>query len=335
MVSQIAAKSILIVHQGAIGDFILSLPALEAIHRFYSEARFNFLGRPAILEIICSRPYFNEVLDWAESRWAPLYHSNPKLQTAAYVTLPPVERIFAFCRTSGQILADNLASLFGKPSHRIDPFPDPSFGLSVSDYQCQQLEELGIPATPAPAAVIAPSQQDLLEVRGFVQQNVATGKQLVLLHPGSGGRKKLWRPAGWLNILKRLLNYNKLQIVLLQGPADTHVVRLLRSQLEMVPLITVKNWNLGKVSALMSQASLYLGNDSGITHLAAACTTPTIALFGPTDPQIWGPQGPRVKIICWQPEYPAHDLQTASGNTWESRPETELVWEQARKWLRI
>ena len=51
-------KSILIVHQGAIGDFILSLPAVEAIHRFYLEAHFYFIAHPGIVKILQRRPYF-------------------------------------------------------------------------------------------------------------------------------------------------------------------------------------------------------------------------------------------------------------------------------------
>ncbi|MGD8878557.1 MAG: glycosyltransferase family 9 protein, partial [Syntrophobacterales bacterium] len=100
----------------------------------------------------------------------------------------------------------------------------------------------------------------------------------------------------------------------------------LHSQLESNSLIPVENWQLGKLAALMHQADLYLGNDSGITHLAAACGIPTIALFGPTDPQIWGPRGPQVSIIRWQAE-----SKTIS----EPPLEAELVCTKAREWLQI
>ena len=85
--------------------------------------------------------------------------------------------------------------------------------------------------------------------------------------------------------------------------------------------------------ALMTEAALYLGNDSGITHLAAACGTPTIALFGPTDLQIWAPLGPRVRIIRWKPGSSANNLPGESGKISESAPEVALVWDQVRDWL--
>jgi ADP-heptose:LPS heptosyltransferase len=325
-------NSFLIIHQGAIGDFILSLSALEAIHNFHPEAQFNFFGRPPLLEIIRSRPYFGTVLDSAEGRWAPLYHSKLNTQAAALGSLPPVEIVFAFCRASSELLVHNLAGLFGKPSHRIDPFPDPTKGVGVSEYQCWQLEKLGIPAIPIPAAVIAPSRQAILETGRFVQEQVKTGKRLVLVHPGSGGRNKIWSLAGWLDIMERLFCYNTSQVALLQGPADTDIIGELRSRLKNAPVTIIKNWNLGKLASLMSQAALYLGNDSGITHLAAGCGAPTIALFGPTDPRIWGPRGLHVSIVRWLPQ---SQSRRADKKYRGLPPETELVWEQAKKWLTV
>jgi ADP-heptose:LPS heptosyltransferase len=85
----------------------------------------------------------------------------------------------------------------------------------------------------------------------------------------------------------------------------------------------------------MKHSSLYLGNDSGITHLAAACNTPTIALFGPTDPNIWGPQGPKVTVVPWQSKSSAHDLKKESEKTSKPPAETPLVLELARSYLEI
>jgi ADP-heptose:LPS heptosyltransferase len=326
-------KSILIVHQGAIGDFILSLPALEAIHHFYSQAHFVFLGHPAIVSIVHSRPYFHSVLNCAEKRWAPLYHSKVNLETGVFDLLPPVDSIFAFCRSSSQTLVDNLASLYKKPAHRIDPFPQPDLVLHASEYQCRQLEELSISTLPCPAPVIAPSQDDFFEARRFVQQNVAKGEKLILLHPGSGGRKKLWSVAGWLDIIVKILRHKNLKICLIEGPADRHIVQQLCSEVGSTFLLLAHNWRLGKLAALMKLSSLYLGNDSGITHLAAACNTPTIALFGPTDPRRWGPQGSKVQVVSWQSKASAHDLPEESEKSSKPPAETELVWKLVKSCL--
>jgi ADP-heptose:LPS heptosyltransferase len=324
-------KSILIIHQGAIGDFVLSLPALEAIHRFHSLARFIFLGHPSTSEIIHSRPYFDGVLNCSDRRWAPLY--NLKAETPTFESLPPVDSVFAFCRSSSQRLVDNLARIYGKPPFRIDPFPQSDPGLHVSDYQCRQLEEIGVPALPCPPAVIAPSQERSLEASRFVRENVIPGRQLVLIHPGSGGRKKLWSVAGWLDVIRKLSNRNDCEIALIEGPADSYMIQQLCANVGALPLLVVNNWPLGKLAALIKQNSLYLGNDSGITHLAAACNTPTIALFGPTDPSIWGPKGPMVKVVTWQAKSSNHGSKRDPESMKTPPPEAELVGELARTYL--
>jgi ADP-heptose:LPS heptosyltransferase len=326
-------KSFLIVHQGAIGDFILSLPPLEAIHRFYSRARFIFLGHPSIVSIVHSRPYFYSVLNCGDKRWASLYNSKGRLEKEEFDSLPPVDSIFAFCSSSSQPLVDNLAGIYGKPAHRIDPFPEQDLVLHVSEYQCSQLEELSIVALPRPAPVIAPSQDDFSAARRFVQQNVAKREQLILLHPGSGSKKKLWSVEGWLDVIIKILGQNNIKILLIEGPADSHIIQQLYSKLGSTSLLLANNWRLGKLAALMKQSSLYLGNDSGITHLAAACNIPTISLFGPTDPRIWGPQGSKVKVVSWQQKGSAHDSPEEAEKIRKPPPETELIWKLVRSCL--
>jgi len=56
---------------------------------------------------------------------------------------------------------------------------------------------------------------------------------------------------------------------------------------------------LDELAHWLARARLFIGNDSGITHLAAAVGTPVLALFGPTDPQVWGPRGCNVRIARW------------------------------------
>jgi ADP-heptose:LPS heptosyltransferase len=324
-------KSILIIHQGAIGDFVLSLPALEAIYRFHSLARFICLGHPSTLEIIHSRPYFDGVLNCSDKRWALLYDS--KAETPTIESLPPVDSVFAFCRSSSQRLVDNLARIYGKPAYRIDPFPQSDPGLHVSNYQCRQLEEIGIPALPCPPAVIAPAQKHFLEASRFIRENVTSNRQLVLIHPGSGGRKKLWSVAGWLDVIRNISSRNDCEIALIEGPADSHMIQQLCANVGALPLLAVHNWPLGKLAALIKQSSLYLGNDSGITHLAAACNTPTIALFGPTDPSIWGPKGPTVRVVTWQAKSSNHGSKRDSESIKTPPPEAELVGKLARTYL--
>jgi ADP-heptose:LPS heptosyltransferase len=84
--------------------------------------------------------------------------------------------------------------------------------------------------------------------------------------------------------------------VLLEGPSDGQLVNRVQQLLEVaVPVL--KNAELSTVAASISQARLYIGHDSGITHLAAALSIPTIACFGPTKPSRWAPLGNTVTVL--------------------------------------
>ena len=312
--------SLLVVNQGALGDFILSLPAVEAIHNAFPRARFTFLGNPSTLEIIRARPYLGTVLDCHSSQWAPLYMERGRIVCESFGISPPLTGIFVFGRPSSQILSENLAAILQAPSHRIDPFPDHGNDLSVPEYQCRQLTALGVPALPPPPSVIAPTPEDGIEAAALVEHLPEPEQRLVLIHPGSGGREKIWAPAGWITLIRGLLEQPGLRLGLIRGPADDEILRRLHQGLDLSPLIPFHNLRLGLLAGIMRHAALFIGNDSGITHLAAACGVPTIALFGPTDPRIWSPRGPAVQVIRWHPEHPDPGL------------ETERIWEQLKAW---
>ena len=107
------------------------------------------------------------------------------------------------------------------------------------------------------------------------------GSKRVIVHPGSGSLEKCWP---WYEELS-----NRLQdVTMLIGPCESEV-RTRHPRLEGLTLTAV--------AEEIRRSRVFIGNDSGITHLAAYWGCPTIALFGPTDPGIWGPVGRRVTIL--------------------------------------
>jgi len=103
----------------------------------------------------------------------------------------------------------------------------------------------------------------------------------VLLHPGSGSPAKVW---------PHFVEFARAfpEAAILKGPGDEAL---------NVPNACLKDLSLTDVAEEVRRCRVFIGNDSGITHLAAYWGTPTIALFGPTDPGIWGPRGRRVKLL--------------------------------------
>jgi ADP-heptose:LPS heptosyltransferase len=128
---------------------------------------------------------------------------------------------------------------------------------------------------------------------------------LVALHPGSGGRHKCWPPDRYGRLCDRLtaMGYTP---VLTAGPADEGVIQAVMAGASAARPVVVDQAPLTHLAGLLTRCRAMMGNDSGITHLAAAVGIPTIALFGPTDPAVWGPRGKTVRIV-WGEEVVEED----------------------------
>ncbi len=112
----------------------------------------------------------------------------------------------------------------------------------------------------------------------------------IFIHPGSGGRRKVWPLRNWHGLLDWIRGELSFQALLSIGPADEYMDEFSGAMREAgVPIVS--GLSPLRLSALLSLCGLYIGSDSGVSHLAAAVGIPAITVFGPTDPRVWAPQG--------------------------------------------
>jgi len=125
------------------------------------------------------------------------------------------------------------------------------------------------------------------------------GQSLVVIHPGSGSAHKCVAPEILASVVIAVHASGAIPVIL-EGPADREPVeRLLQSCLN-TPIV-LKDLDLFIVAGVLAQAQLFIGQDSGITHMAGLIGMPTIALFGPTDPARWAPRGTHVTVVQGAP----------------------------------
>ena len=153
----------------------------------------------------------------------------------------------------------------GVPCEFHAALPPPDFSGHVTDFFAQQV---GAPLGLVPSIKVQPS----------------ASRGTVVIHPFSGSLRKNWPLASYFELAKCL----PLKIEWTCGPE------------EQLP-DAVRFENLGELAAWIASARLYIGNDSGITHLAAAVGVPTIAIFGPSSPDMWAPRGPNVTVLHSNP----------------------------------
>jgi ADP-heptose:LPS heptosyltransferase len=120
---------------------------------------------------------------------------------------------------------------------------------------------------------------------------------LIVLHPGSGSTHKCAHPALWASIVHDLMTRLNRKVCLIGGPADTDSHRNVQQQLPHHKPKILTDRDLLSVGFHLQYAKLFIGHDSGLSHLATSMGVPSVLLFGPTDPDKWAPRGRHVAIM--------------------------------------
>ncbi len=258
----------LVYHAGALGDFITALPAIAA---WRGPARTVLLGRPAHAAL--AAPPFHQAWDAGSARFAPLFAPGAAWEAATAALFAGVDAALLFASASSP-LAENLRFLGVSRVDRHDPRP--ACAQPIVDYH---LAAVGA----AHLAGAVPS----VSTRALAGITVEPGT--VAIAPGSGSPTKNW-PMDSFVTLSGLLEEKGMRPAWVTGPAE--------ETLDLSAGVRVwKNMPLPALAATLARCRLFVGNDSGVTHLAAACGCPTVALFGATDPDVWAPRGRAVRIV--------------------------------------
>src|SRR5262249_36401858 len=121
--------------------------------------------------------------------------------------------------------------------------------------------------------------------------------------------------------------------VIVTGYADMAIGSRLRALIRTATPLVAENWPLLPTASLIGQAAVFVGHDSGLTHLAASLRRPTVAIFGPTDPHVWSPGGDNVTVVRMRQvpagghrEGPAWGLHQAADNTLRQVLEAVEYW---------
>jgi len=155
------------------------------------------------------------------------------------------------------------------------------------------IEELGINVVDF-AARIFPSLEDREFAREFL---VSVPQPIVAIHPGSGSHEKNWPLENWISLFSRGSRFADLErLLVISGEADEAQTDQLEREWKNRGLRFARNLPLPRLAAVLER-SIFIGHDSGISHLAAAIGANCILLFGPTDPDVWAPRNDNVQIL--------------------------------------
>lgn len=254
------------------------------------------MGYPSLLEIIKGRFYADTVSRFDQSDIAHLFMKDAKIPVSLMKRFSNMDLIISFVSDKDQIFSGNLNATGARCVIHYDPLPADDKCLHIVDYLLKSLDALGISYTDRIPKIFL-HDEDIHFSDDFIRGSFFDSEKiLVALHPGSGSRQKCWPVERFVALMKWLRGETGAQILVVSGPADREIVEELKSKVKD-NFTLVDHLSLPKLAAVIKRCNLFIGNDSGITHLAAATGVHTLAIFGPTDPGIWGPLGERVKIL--------------------------------------
>jgi ADP-heptose:LPS heptosyltransferase len=206
------------------------------------------------------------------------------------------EAALFFGQASSRLPAQRLSERLPYPVHWIQSFPKDDQSQHVTAFIRSQLRALGWPARETAVHIDPPLGEIAAATEWMKQVGLGEDCRPVLIHPGSGGRKKIWPLKRWWALLVWLRQECKIPVLLTLGPADDYLAGF-ANEARQVGVHVLENLSLPRLSAFLSCSRLYVGNDSGVSHLAGLVGVPTVAVFGPTNPEVWAPTGPCVHVV--------------------------------------
>jgi heptosyltransferase III len=293
---------ILVIRGGAIGDFILTLPALKALRDAYPHARIEILGYKHIAALAENRLYAQAVRSIEFAPLSSFFARNSELPAELANYFASFDLTISYLYDPDRIFENNLRRC-GVENLLCGPARIVQSADHAARQLAQPMEELGIRVVDL-AEKVFPSVDDRQFAREF-RQNLQP--PILAIHPGSGSTEKNWPLENWIKLFSKSgrlpLAENKdpqpgdfSSLVVISGEADQAETEALERALKNRSVRCARNLPLTDLAAVLEH-SIFIGHDSGISHLAAAAGANCVLLFGPSDPNVWAPRNKNVRIL--------------------------------------
>jgi hypothetical protein len=281
----------LILRLAQIGDSLITFPIIRALREKYPDPNVTYVGNSAVLPIAQDWGLAEEV--YAQGR---LEYDKPmteeRIRSSAWLPLLQQSDLVVYWLLYQDIDGHAGKDMLAAGARKViivDGFPQ----VDLAKHWMETMAiATGFPDLKAEHVAPFTSMKQASEFCMFDPP--------IAIHPGCSDGDRRWPAASFAAIINRLLRLQQ-PVLLLAGPDDAEQLQIVRKHLLPAPkpgLLTIlQNAPIVEVSRRIKQCKCYLGNDSGMTHLAALLGVPTIALFLPDFAVTMHPLGPSVEII--------------------------------------
>lgn len=274
---------ILVIRGGAIGDFILTLPAIAALRNQFPGAHLEVLGYPHIVQLAVAGGLVDRVQSIEARALAGFFARGGALEPDLADYFSQFDLMVSYLYDPDGIFRTNVSrcsrAQFIAGPHR----PDERVPLHAAKVYLKPLERVAIfDADPVP--------------RLALDSQPATVDR-VALHPGSGAEKKNWPENKWAELVQHVLDGTSLSLILTGGEAEGERLQRLAAALPTARVSVAQSLPLPELARKLQPCAAFIGHDTGISHLSAALGLPGLVLWGETAEEIWRPPQKNVVIV--------------------------------------
>jgi len=279
-----------------IGDALFVFPTLAALRAKYPQAHMTLVSYRPVLPLAQAWGLADEVFDCEEERWKAISAHVGIYRDDVRAVLQEADCVIYWDIDTHGTVTLNLRETGIKNIFVAPETPVEIGEMHIADFMPKAVGLQGLGIEQVLAAYVPP--------RWHGSNGFCLFQPPIAIHPGSTDASRRWPTHSFAEVINALLRL-KYPVLLLAGPSEAETLRLVRQHIEprLQPgmLTVLENAPLLKVAAQLRQSRFFLGNDSGIGHLAGLLGVPMLGLFGPTDPVHKRPAGPYVETIHEMP----------------------------------
>jgi ADP-heptose:LPS heptosyltransferase len=299
-----SGSRVLIIRLRSIGDIILLTPALKLLKTWRPDLRFSVMVESRFRDLLQGNPAVEEILIPEEGSGAGKLLSRlavirrlrgQRFSLCVNLHGGPTSRLFTrwsaaswrvgFAHYRGSslynILVPDARTILNKPS------------LHTAEHQAAAFFHLGLPQTEIPRAqIFSGAEHAAWWEAQRTRMGIASGQPYAIIHPTAAYKTKEWAPEGFAQVGEYLESREGVAVVYSCGPGEDPVLDAVEKAAG-APLRRLQGASLAQFAAALAGARLFVGNDSGPAHMAAALARHVVVIFGSSSSPIWGPWPPQ------------------------------------------
>ena len=269
----------LIIRSGGLGDSLLTMPAALSIKEHHPGSSLHVLGNPMMLSVSGLFSFFDGFHSSDLACFSNLY-SDADISEELTCFFSQFDPVYFYTTANVYLIENKLRKAGIKKINIFNPTAPDNLDYHYSLFLKKILYDV---------ISLNSNEVNIPPINLLSVKNINTGK--ILIHPGSGGTTKNWPLERFIAIAENF----KERVLFVIGPAEEE--KGIGQSIFKIGFATIAPENLKELCGVISGASVYLGNDSGVSHLAGFLNIPSVILFGPTNPVIWKPVGKNTHII--------------------------------------